>query len=67
LKPIGIIASGASETSARVILNEGEEKRVKAENLVLVENRNEGSIMAVLRQGLGSNENLKPMTLPFRW
>ncbi len=60
MRPIGIIASGSSETDARVILNEGEEKRVRAEDLVLVENRNEGQILAVLRRGLGSNENLKP-------
>ena len=59
MRQIGIIASGASETSARVILSEGEERKVKTEGLVLVENRNGGFIMAILRQGLGSNENLK--------
>ena len=59
MKEIGIIASEASETDARVILNDGEEKTVKTEDLVLVENRSGGSIMAVLRKGLGSNENLR--------
>lgn len=54
------MASGSSETEARVILREGEEKIVKAEDLVLVENSNGGKLMAVLRRGLGSNENLKP-------
>ena len=60
MRTIGIIASDSTENDARVILNEGEEKRVRAEDLVLVENRNEGKILAVLRRGLGSNENLKP-------
>lgn len=59
LRGIGIIASEASEVEARVILNEREEREVKAEDLVLVENRNGGSVMAVLRRGLGSNENLR--------
>jgi len=43
-----------------VILKEGEERVVKAEDLVLVNNRNGGEILAVLRKGLGSNENLNP-------
>lgn len=60
MRPIGIIASDSTETDARVILNEGEEKKVRAEDLVTVENRNEGKVLAVLRRGLGSNENLKP-------
>lgn len=60
MRAIGIIASDSTENDARVILNEGEERRVRAEDLVMVENRNEGRILAVLRRGLGSNENLKP-------
>ncbi|MBI2184584.1 MAG: ATP-binding protein [Thaumarchaeota archaeon] len=59
MREIGVIASEASETEARVILSEGEEKKSKAEDLVMVENRNGGLIMAVLRKGLGSNENLR--------
>lgn len=43
-----------------MILKEGEERAVKAEDLVLVNNRNGGEILAVLRKGLGSNENLNP-------
>ncbi len=60
MRQIGIIASGSSETGARVILSEGEEKRAKAEDLVLVTNHGAGKLIAVLRGGLGSNENLKP-------
>ena len=60
MRTIGIIASDSTEADARVILNEGEEKKVGAEDLVMVENRNEGRLLAVLRRGLGSNENLKP-------
>ncbi len=60
MRSIGIIASDSTETDARVILNEGEEKKVRAEDLVMVDNRNEGKILAVLRRGWGSNENLKP-------
>jgi hypothetical protein len=59
MRPIGIIASESSENEARVILNQSEEKRVKVEDLVLVDNRNEGKILAVLRKGRGINENLK--------
>jgi hypothetical protein len=59
MRPIGIIASESSENEARVILNQSEEKRVKVEDLVLVDNRKEGKILAVLRKGRGINENLK--------
>jgi hypothetical protein len=59
LRKIGIIASGCTELGASVILAEGEEKSVKAEDLVVVRNRNGNEIMAVCRNGLGSNENLK--------
>jgi len=56
---IGIVASGSSETSARVILNEGEEKTVKVEDLILIKNRNGNDVFAVCRGGVGSNDNLK--------
>ena len=59
MRKVGIIASGSTVIDAAVILNEGEEKRVKAEDLVVIENRNENKIMAVCRTGIGSNENLK--------
>jgi hypothetical protein len=59
LRKIGIVASGCTELGASVILAEGEEKQVKAEDLVVVRNRNGNEIMAVCRNGLGSNENLK--------
>jgi hypothetical protein len=60
MKAIGVIASESSDTQARVILNEHEEVTVKAEDLVLVRNRDSSEVMAVLRNGHGSNENLKP-------
>jgi hypothetical protein len=59
MKKIGIVASGSTEMGAAVILAEGEEKHVKAEDLVVVKNRNGNKIMAVCRGGLGSNENLR--------
>ena len=58
-RKIGIVASGSSETGARVILNEGEEKVVKVEDLVLIKNENGNDIFAVCRGGLGSNDNLR--------
>lgn len=59
MKSIGIIASESSETEARVILKEKLEREVKAEDLVQVNNSNGGEIMAVLRKGTGTNENLR--------
>ena len=59
MRKIGIVASGSTVMDAAVILAEGEERRVKAEDLVLVCNRNGNEIMAVCRGGLGSNENLR--------
>jgi len=54
LRKIGIIASNLTEMDAAVILNEGEERNVKAEDLVLVRNRN-GNTLAIRR-----DNNLKP-------
>jgi hypothetical protein len=59
MRKIGIVASGCTELGASAILGEGEEKSVKAEDLVVIRNRNGNEIMAVCRNGLGSNENLK--------
>lgn len=59
MRKIGIVASDSTEMGATVILNEGEEKNVKAEDLVLVRNRNGNIVLAVCRGGLGSNENLR--------
>jgi hypothetical protein len=59
MRKIGIVASGCTELGASAILAEGEEKSVKAEDLVVIRNRNGNEIMAVCRNGLGSNENLK--------
>jgi hypothetical protein len=59
VRKVGIVASGSTEMDAAVILADGEEKLVKAEDLVVIHNRNGNEIMAVCRGGLGSNENLK--------
>jgi hypothetical protein len=59
MRKIGIVASGSTVMDAAVILAEGEERHVKAEDLVLIRNRNGNEIMAVCRGGLGSNENLR--------
>jgi hypothetical protein len=53
------VSSGSTVLEAGVILAEGEERNVKAEDLVLIKNRNGNQIMAVCRGGLGSNENLR--------
>ena len=59
MRKVGIIASGATETDAAIILNEGEERRVKTEDLVLIANKCGNKVLAVCRGGLGSNENLR--------
>lgn len=59
VRRIGIVASGSTVMEAGVILAEGEERNVKAEDLVQIKNRNGNKIMAVCRGGLGSNENLR--------
>lgn len=59
MRKAGIVASGSSVMEASVILAEGEERQVKAEDLVVIRNRNGNEIMAVCRGGLGSNENLR--------
>ncbi len=57
--PIGIVGSGASESSAVVVLYDGMEKEVKNESLVLVRNKNGANVLAVCRGGLGINESLR--------
>ena len=59
MKKIGIVASGSSETEARIVLDEGMEKTCEVEDLVLVDNRTGNRILAVCRKGLGVNENLR--------
>ena len=59
MRRIGIIASGSTVLDTGVILVEGEEKSVKAEDLVLIKNRNGNTILVVTRDGLGSNKNLR--------
>lgn len=59
MRKIGIVASGSTVIDAAVILNAGEEKNVKAEDLVIIDNRNDNKVMAVCRTAFGSNENLR--------
>jgi type I restriction-modification system DNA methylase subunit len=59
MRKMGIVASGSTVIDAIAILNDGEEKKVKAEDLVVIDNRNGNKIMAVYRTAVGSNENLR--------
>jgi hypothetical protein len=59
LRKTGIVASGSTVIDATVILNAGEEKNARAEDLVIIDNRNGNKIMAVCRTALGSKENLR--------
>ncbi|MEM4522952.1 MAG: DUF87 domain-containing protein [Nitrososphaeria archaeon] len=61
MRLVGRVADGSTESSARLILMKDFEKRVAAEELVLIENFVEGKvsrILGVLREGLGKNEFL---------
>ncbi len=59
LSLIGITGSTTSTTEAPLILIEGKEKEVREEDIVVIENKNGGLILAVCRKGTGINENLK--------
>jgi hypothetical protein len=58
LRKVGIVASLSTVINAQLILNDGEERNVKAEDLVHIHNRNGNEVMAVCRTAIGSNENL---------
>ena len=58
LRKVGIVASLSTVIDAQLILNDGEERNVKAEELVQIHNRNGNEVMAVCRTAVGSNENL---------
>ncbi|MDQ1281299.1 MAG: hypothetical protein QG670_2564 [Thermoproteota archaeon] len=62
MKKIGIVSSGSSETDAQIVLNEGMEKEVKVEDLVLIDNQAGNKILAVCRKGIGTNDNIKTST-----
>jgi hypothetical protein len=64
MRKIGIVASESTVIDATVILNAGEERSVKAEDLVIIDNRNGNKIMAVCRTAQGSNENLRAAGSP---
>lgn len=59
MRKIGVIASKSSIKEAYVILNEGEERNVRAEDLVLIDNLNGNKILGVCRFGAGLDENLE--------
>jgi len=58
MRKVGIVASLSTVIDARLILNEGEERKVRSEDLVHIHNRNGNEILAVCRTAVGSNENL---------
>jgi len=66
MKLIGRVGDGATETSARVILLKDLERRIMAEELVLIKNGGDDNpvneIVGVLREGLGKNEFLSHST-----
>ncbi len=59
MKDIGIVSSPSSETEAQMVLNEGLEKEVKVEDLVVIENKAGNRILAVCRKGTGNNDNIR--------
>lgn len=59
LELIGVVGSSSSTSSAPLILLNEMEKRVREEEIVVIDNLNGGLILAVCRSGLGVNENLK--------
>ncbi len=58
LEKIGIVASDSSESRARLLLEEEQELKVKAEEIVVIDTPN-GYVLGVLRSGSGVNEALK--------
>jgi len=59
MREIGIISSPSSETEAQMVLNEGLEREVKVEDLILIENKAGNKILAVCRKGIGNNDNIR--------
>jgi DNA helicase HerA-like ATPase len=58
LEKIGIVASDSSENRAKLLLEEKQELRVKAEEVVVIETLT-GEVLGVLRSGSGINEALR--------
>ena len=58
LEKIGIVASDSSETRARLLLEEKQELKVRAEEVVAIETPT-GDVLGVLRSGSGVNEALR--------
>jgi hypothetical protein len=59
LRPVGVVGSTSSTSSAPLILLEGTERELKEEEVVVIDNLNGSPILAVCRGGIGINENLK--------
>jgi DNA helicase HerA-like ATPase len=58
LEKIGIIASDSSETRARLLLEEKQELKVRAEEVVVIDTPS-GYVLGILRSGSGVNEALR--------
>lgn len=58
LEKVGIVASDSSESRARLLLEEKQELKVRAEEIVVVETLT-GEVLGVLRSGSGINEALR--------
>lgn len=59
LEQIGIVASPSGENEAFCVLQEGKEKVVTSETIVLIDNRNGNKVLAVCRGGQGTNDALR--------
>jgi hypothetical protein len=59
LELVGFVASESSTIDCKLILLDEKEREVKAEDIVLIENDNGNKLLAVCREGVGSDENLR--------
>lgn len=60
MKKIGIVSSGSSKTDAQIILNEGMEKEVKVEDLILIDNRASNKILKTARPYVRCSSSAPP-------
>lgn len=61
MEKIGVVATHSSTQRVEVILLEGYEKKVKSEEIVLIDNSGE-EVLGILRNGKGVNDLLNPNT-----
>jgi hypothetical protein len=59
MKKMSIVASGSTVIEATAIINPGEEKTVKADDVAIMDDRDHSKIKAICRKAVGSNENLR--------